>query len=227
MPYIVMLSQSGVNFYNYSNKRNWGSLPMPSIALILSTLFLSTYLSAQEIAVKVSLKPAGAWKKDEQNLIQDAAEKAFRRMARAEVANCAYRNASKENKDKLRKTWGRRLPVINKSRKVNITIRKKDLRKGVLGQARVDIAWAERRNYTLQNLVIDLSADEIFSFLNSKKKVSKADLWVNVIAHEVAHNLGYKHGSGGTWSEDYPGYFVTELGFCAMNEGRHGHKKRY
>lgn len=196
--------------------------------LILTGLsFVSSMAWGQEIKVTVKLLPQGAWGQSEQKLVQDAAEKAFRRMARAEVANCAYRNAYKEKKDRLRKSWGNKIPVINKSRKVDITINKKKMKKGVLGRARVDVADAERRHYTLRNLNIDLNADAIFDFLDKKKDLKKDELWVNVIAHEVAHNLGYRHGSGGTWADNYPGYFVTEIGFCAMTEGRHGSKKRY
>lgn len=178
----------------------------------------------QAIQVKVNLLPKGSWQPEEVTLIQTAAEKAFRRLAEAKVANCAYRNSSKENKDKLRKIWGNQIPVINKSRQVDITIHKKELEKNVLGRAKVDVASVDRSQFKIQNMEIDLSQDAMYSFLKTKPSVDRKDLWVNVIAHEVAHNLGHRHGSGGTWSSDYPGYFVTEIGFCAMSNGEHGSK---
>ncbi len=185
-----------------------------------------TPIYSQEIQVTVELLPTSAWGEKDQQLIQTAAEKAFRNLAKAKVANCGYRNSSKENKDRLRKKWGNSIPVINKSRKVSIVIHKAELRSGVLGQAKVGISRVERNNYTIQNLEIDLSKDAIHSTLEKNSSIAEEDMWVNVITHEVAHNMGFKHGKGSTWSENYPGYFVTEIGFCAMTDGRYGSKNR-
>lgn len=192
--------------------------------LITSVIFCSKAY-CDKIEVTVTLKPEGMWSDDEKTLIQDAAEKTFRRLALAEVANCGYRNAKKENKDKLRKDWGNKIPVINKSRKVHIEINKKSLGNGVLGQAEVDRAHINRTNYTLENLSIDLSQEAMFAYLTKTPGIEKKDLWVNIIAHEVAHNLGFRHGSGSSWSENYPHYFVTEIGYCAMSSGTHGSEK--
>jgi hypothetical protein len=45
---------------------------------------------------------------------------------------------------------------------------------------------------------------------------------VNVIAHEVVHNFGYSHFVTGDWQHDYPGFFVTEMAYCVMTDGRYG-----
>ena len=190
--------------------------------IIITSTLLFSRAYAEEIQVTVKLKPDGMWSKNEQELIQDAAEKAFRRLAMAEIANCGYRNAKKENKDKIRKAWGNMIPVINKSRKVHIDISKKSLGNVVLGQAEVGRAYINRNHYTLENLSIDLSKEAIFSYLSNSVGMKQDDLWVNIIAHEVAHNLGFRHGSGRGWSENYPYYFVTEIGYCAMSNGAHG-----
>jgi hypothetical protein len=190
--------------------------------IIIATTILCSKAYGDNIEVTVNLSPEGMWSADEKKLIQDAAEKAFRRLALAEVANCGYRNAKKENKDKLRKDWGNKIPVINKSRKVRIDINKKSLGERVLGQAEVDRAHINRTNYTLENLSIDLSQEAMFSYLTKNPRMKRQDLWVNIIAHEVAHNLGFRHGPGSSWSENYPHYFVTEIGYCAMSNGAHG-----
>lgn len=200
--------------------------PYFKYAFMACIFFLTSLGFAQEIKVNVTLLPEKDWGDKDRVLIQEAAEKAFRNLAKAEVANCGYRNSSKENKDQLRKKWGNSIPVINKSRKVSILIHKKQLGSGVLGQARVGVSRIERDHYTIQNLEIDLSKDAIHSTLNKNADIEDRDKWVNVISHEVAHNMGFKHGTGSNWSENYPGYFVTEIGFCAMTDGRYGSKKR-
>jgi len=180
-----------------------------------------------EIQVKINLEPKSSWSEADRTLIEDAATKTFRRLAKAKVANCGYRYTSKEDKDEVRKIWGNRMPVINKSRSVTITIHKKSLGHKTLGQARVGIARIDWNTYRIENLEIDLSKEALHSHLNSQTILTKKDLWVNVIAHEVAHNLGFSHGRGKRWSTDYPGYFATEIGFCAMTDGLHGSFKRY
>ena len=197
------------------------------IRIYLLTILLTPNLYANAIKVDLNLKPQGAWSNDETKLVQFAAEEAFRRMAKAEVANCAYRYASKEDKNKLRKSWGNQIPVINKSRNVKLTIVKKELRKNVLGQAMVGSASVDRNRYAIDNLTIDLSTDRIHNHLKTKEKIDDHDIWINVVAHEVAHTLGYRHGSGRSWSEDYPGYFVTEIGYCAMHNGEQGSSKKF
>jgi hypothetical protein len=39
------------------------------------------------------------------------------------------------------------------------------------------------------------------------------DYWANVLAHEVLHNLGYRHPTG------YPGSFIEEFGVCVQFNG--------
>jgi hypothetical protein len=141
--------------------------------IIISSSILFSKAYADEIQVSVNLKPEGLWKKNEQKLIQDAAEKAFQRLALAEVANCGYRNATKENKDKLRKAWGNKIPIINKSRKVHLEVHKKNLESGVLGQAEVNRARINRNTYTLENLSIDLSQEAMFSYLKKTPDMKK------------------------------------------------------
>ena len=190
-------------------------------------LLLTPLASAQDIEVTLDLQPKSEWTAEEVKLIQYAAEEAFRRMATSAVANCAYRYATKENKDQLRKSWGNQIPVINKSRKVKLTIAKKSLSANVLGQARVGSASVDRQRFSIDQLTIDLSSELLYQHLRGDKSLKPDNQWINVIAHEVAHTLGYTHGTGGSWSDNYPGYFVTEIGYCAMHNGKQGSTRRY
>ncbi|NRA66958.1 MAG: hypothetical protein HRU19_20890 [Pseudobacteriovorax sp.] len=199
------------------------------INFLLSSLvgILSLHAFGDEIEVTVNLLPAGAWQKDDKALIQGAATEAFRRLATSDVANCGYRHTTKENKNQIRKRWGNSMPVINKSRKVTLTVEKKSLRKGVLGQAKVGVAQIDKRHYRIENLRIDLGQEALHDHLKTASAADRENIWIMVIAHEVAHNMGFSHGTKGTWQEKYPGYFATEIGYCAMNNGSHGYKKRY
>lgn len=186
-------------------------------------LFLSTQSLSQSLNVNLKLLPRKSWTTSEAKLIKQATVKSFELLADSSVANCAYRNSFRhKSKDKLRQRWGNQIPIINKSQKVSITIHKKDLgHKSILGAAQVGIAKLNRKLYTIENLEIYLNKDLISGHL-SERDISLEDLWINTISHEIAHNLGHKHGHGHGWEEDYPGYFATEIGFCAMTAGEHG-----
>lgn len=170
--------------------------------------------------VEVTLLHAEEWTEVEKNEIIEATKIAFSRMLRADVANCAYRNSFRENRDQLRKLWGSQIPVLNKTKKVLIAVRKTTDK--VLGQAVVGRAKIDRRNYQVFNLEIFLNSELLHQHLQNHKDLEKNGLWANTIAHEVAHNFGHMHGSSGNWSQDYPGYFPTELGYCVMSDGKTG-----
>ena len=173
--------------------------------------------------------PGENWSSAELDSIREAANTVFERIHTYKVAQCAYRSAYKEKKDKLRNSWGRRIPVLNKADSVTIVIHKKKLSPDRLGQAKVGVAKVDWRNYQLNNLEIQLSEDYIKKDLKRLKKGNKSatQRWIMVIAHEIGHNLGYRHGfvPGGT-AKDYYGYFVTELGHCVLNNGKHGSSKK-
>lgn len=191
------------------------------ISGLLAGVLLALPAFAGEIRVQARLLPDGQWQAREKQLITRAARIVFQRIATAKVANCAYRNSFREKKDVIRKIWSRQIPHLNKSRQVSIIIHRKKLGPGVLGRAKVGIAAIEPRFHRLENLEIDLSREQIHNHLQ-KRGVGDTELWVNTIAHEVAHNFGHRHGAGGRWAGDYPGYFPTELGFCVMTDGRYG-----
>jgi len=95
--------------------------------------------------VEVLLLRSEEWTAAEKLEIEQATKVAFSRMLRADVANCAYRNSYRENKDRLRKLWGSQIPILNKTKKVQISIRK--TADQVLGKAVVGLAKIDRRQY--------------------------------------------------------------------------------
>ncbi|MFW7377710.1 MAG: hypothetical protein ACOH5I_02735 [Oligoflexus sp.] len=187
-------------------------------------LFIATSLSSAVIASDVSVKllHPHEWSEDEQKQIMEATAIAFSRMLRADVANCAYRNSFRENKDQLRKLWGSQIPVLNKTKNVEIEVRRTADK--VLGKAPVGVAKIDRRQYQVYNLKIYLNQEMLHQHLRADKSLDPNGIWTNTIAHEVAHNFGHMHGSGGTWDRDYPGFFPTELGYCVMSDGKTGSK---
>ncbi len=194
---------------------------------ILVTLISFTSF-AQPIQVKIESTTGEQWTPAELKLIQKSAELAFERIVTQNVAQCAYRNSFRDDmsRDKLREKWGNQIPILNKTKKIAIKIHKEKLPESILGLARVGIAKVDKKNFQISNLEISLSQEEINKFVKAYSKKSGSDdamnRWINVIAHEVAHNFGYSHGTKGTWVENYPGYFVTELGFCVVTEGKFG-----
>lgn len=194
--------------------------------LILCVIVFCSKAFALEVEVR---KEDGfTWSGAEEKLVQKAAEITFKRIAKYNVATCAYRNIFRgPNKDQVRERWGRQIPFLNKSKKVVLTIQKKELDGNRLGQALVGIAEIDKRNYEFFNLRVSIDNEQFSKdaekFAKNSGSDSQVNRWVQVIAHELAHNLGYNHGSkGSTWEEKYPGYFITELGYCVMSDGKYG-----
>lgn len=208
---------------------------LKSLVLLLS--LYSVNILAEEIKVNIVNKGVEQWTKQEMEVIEKAASIAFKRLASYKTAVCAYRYTTKPyiknklgkrvklTKDQLRMKWEKQIAVINKSRRVSIIISKEALAKKILGKAQLNIASTNRENYTLQGLEITLDKLKIEKQLASEKNFDATAIWVNTIAHEVAHNFGYSHLTGSSWKNDYEGFFPTELGYCAMNDGSHGSYK--
>jgi hypothetical protein len=201
---------------------------MFNAAPLLAFLILSTTALADPIKVTVKTVKGSKWNAKTLELVQKAATIAFQELSRFEVANCAYRNTTrgKYSKDKVRQIWGNQIPVINKSRKVSIVIHKEKMPENIRGRARVGIGKVDKKVSAITNLEISLNQETLNKHVKTYSKNTSSDeiinKWVSVIAHEVAHNLGHSHGSSGNWSNDYPGYFVSEIGFCAMTKGKFG-----
>lgn len=198
--------------------------------IILTLLGTHSELQAADIEVEILTVPGQSWGAEELEMIKQAAGIVFNRISKFEVAQCAYRESTREpgSKDQLRRRWSEQIPVINKRRQVSLTIAQERLPKGILGQARVGQARVDRREQRIDRLEISLNKESIHQAASQHSSATalpgKLDRWVNAIAHELVHNLGYRHPTTGDWNTDYPGYFVTELAFCVASDGQYGSK---
>ena len=192
--------------------------PLRLFLLCIGTQFL-TDPAAFSLEIELDLK--GEWTSKQRQIIQKAGETVFKRIHSYEVANCAYRNSFRQKTDTLRAKWREQIPILNKSQKVRLEIDKKDLGARVKGRALIDIAKIDKRQYKIYNLKITLG-EAFLDYKNPNAKPQDLNGWVNTIAHELAHNFGYRHGASGNWDKDYPGFFPTELGYCTMSKGQYG-----
>lgn len=169
--------------------------------------------------------PSDSWPPATLKLMEKAADIAFERINDHDVAQCVYRNAFRENIDKVRRQWGSEITVLNKNPEVALKVLKKKLDRTILGLAQLSKAQVDPNYFRIHQLEIILNETSLNQFAE-KYPAANGDqelgIWVNTIAHELAHNFGYRHGSSGVWVKDYPGYFPTELGFCVMSNGKHG-----
>jgi hypothetical protein len=211
----------------------------PLLPIVLYLAAASTVLQA-EVQVDLQFTTAN-FSKEEQELLQKASQRAFAALISAEVANCIYREsfrpfavepkgkklyAAAVSKEELRQLWSSQVAYLNKFKKFSLAIAKETLPATELGRAKLAVAVADRANYELLNLSIVLDPSKIAvsrtRVAKDKSSADPLDMWVNVIAHEISHNLGYSHGTSGNWEDDYPGYVPTEAGFCTMSHGKFG-----
>ncbi|WP_141734172.1 hypothetical protein [Oligoflexus tunisiensis] len=191
------------------------------LALLLA--IPATGLSAPK-KVTVATDPGDAWPAAARSLMEKAAQIVFDRINDHDVAQCAYRNAFRENTDKVRRQWSSQITVLNKNGEVTLRILKKKLDRSILGLAQLNKARVDPEFFRIHHLEIILNETNLNQFADQYPTADGGELgiWVNTIAHELAHNFGYRHGHSGVWARDYPGYFPTELGFCVMTQGKHG-----
>jgi hypothetical protein len=193
----------------------------------LWTLLLALPTIGNSAPKKLSIitDPNDHWPASTRSLMEKAAGIVFERINEHDVAQCVYRNAFREKTEKVRRKWASEITVLNKNPEVTLKVLKKKLDRSILGLAQLSKAQVEPDYFRIHQLEIILNETNLNQFA---EKYPAADgdkelgIWVNTIAHELAHNFGYRHGSSGVWVKDYPGYFPTELGFCVMSNGKHG-----
>jgi hypothetical protein len=173
--------------------------------------------------VTITTDPADDWPAATRSLMEKAAQIVMDRINDHGVAQCAYRNSFRENTDRIRKQWGSQITVLNKNGEVTLRVLKKKLDRSILGLAQLNKARVDPEYFRIHQLEIILNETSLNQFVDKYPNAEgELGIWVNTIAHELAHNFGYRHGQSGVWVKDYPGYFPTELGFCVMTEGKHG-----
>jgi hypothetical protein len=193
----------------------------------LWTLLLALPATASSAPKKVTIitDPGDHWPDATRSVMEKAAIIVFERINDHDVAQCAYRNAFRENIDKVRRQWGSEITVLNKNPEVTLKVLKKKLDRSILGLAQLSKAQVDPDYFRIHQLEIILNETNLNQFAEKYPNAAgdqELGIWVNTIAHELAHNFGYRHGSSGVWVKDYPGYFPTELGFCVMSQGKHG-----
>ncbi|MEH2466329.1 hypothetical protein [Nostoc sp.] len=131
---------------------------------------------------------------------------------RAKVINCACSRSSKDFPtsrkaidDQLKQVF---VNSASGNRPIKMTVTYLKGLKNVVGRGIVGDSGQFPEKGDL--LRIALSSD----YFGSQSSVNNGyDYWANVMAHEVLHNLGYKHPTG------YPGSFVEEFGICVQFNG--------
>ena len=143
--------------------------------------------------VTVLTDPADQWPAATQNLMEKAAAIVFERINEHDIAQCAYRNAFRENVDKVRRQWGSEITVLNKNPEVTLKVLKKKLDRSILGLAQLNKAKVDPTYFRIHQLEIILNETNLNDFV-AKYPAADGDqdlsIWVNTIAHELAHNFG-------------------------------------
>ena len=194
----------------------------PIMKTVIYTTFLFFVLSKPAIAEskKITIEAKGDWQSAELDLIKNAAAIVSKRMGNTLSARCAYRNSWRGRP--TNEEWGRYMGVFRRQKELVISIEKQAMAKKHLAKAPVGRGKIDARNDRWKNLTIYLNEDRIKRKSHAGPKTT--DFWAATIAHELAHNMGLSHGTkqGASWEDNYAGYFVAELGYCVMTDGKYG-----
>ena len=151
-------------------------------------------------------------------LIEKAARLVMERMGGIAVTKCSYRNAWRGEPDE--DYWGRAMGVFRRQSVLTIEVSRSQMARKMTAKATVSAGKIDERHDTWRKLAITFNEKRLAKSSHAKEGTEK--FWAATIAHELAHNMGLRHGSRGDWEDSYAGYFVTELGYCVMTNGLHG-----
>ena len=159
------------------------------------------------------------WSAKHKELMNKAAKIVFERMPSTEIAQCSKRNSWRG--EPSRAAWGRFMGIIRRQEKLTLTISKETYASDIIAMASVGVAKVNKRGDEWKNLRLTLNEKSLDRSRHSKEHTS-IEFWAKVIAHELGHTMGLRHGSGGSWEDNYAGYFITEMGYCVMTAGKYG-----
>jgi hypothetical protein len=195
-----------------------------SIIMLSSVVLAATHLDTAYIQPRTIVYSGGNFRTYAHNqfdgfqqaLIGPAAEILHQRMNnnRSQILDCAYARATKDLPSS-------RAAIDNQLRRifVNAASGNRPI------QMTVAYMWSEPRAVARAPVGSDgefpehgdllrvaLNSDH-FGARSIYHQKDNFDYWAGVLAHEVLHNLGYRHPTG------YPGSFIEEFGICVQHNG--------
>jgi hypothetical protein len=174
------------------------------------------------LPLSLQLGMDGSFTQEQTNLIKEATSIFVERALSRDVLNCAYSNTSKglpASPKQFELQLYSALAILD-IKGVNVPSfvfvsrywdDPKSVGRGFVGlfyDEDKPLAHFSSRHY----LHIALNSDHLGPTSTYHLK-NDPEYWAGVIAHEVLHNLGYKHSSG------YAGSFIQEYGYCVQHNG--------
>ncbi len=133
---------------------------------------------------------------------------------RAKIIDCAFNRANKDKPaskkvidDQLKKVF---INAASGNRPIKMTVTYMHTENKVVGRARVGSPGQFPEKGDLLRIALN---SDYFGAKATYSQKENFDYWANVMAHEVLHNLGYRHPTG------YPGSFIEEFGVCVQYNG--------
>ena len=159
-------------------------------------------------------------------ILEKAAKIFFDRALKKEVIDCAFA-ASHRGQPENRRKFELQLYDASAIRQLKELLHPAALfiakfqQQGAVGLAYVNLFYDAEKPLTgyKNKHYLHIAINEGYLGDSSKWYGRDTSYWAGVIAHEVLHNLGFRHGSGRDYKEDYAGYFITEYGKCVESNG--------
>lgn len=201
--------------------------------LIFSCLSLTLALSAH--AETVANVTTAGFSQVQDALVRRAAKVAVDRMLSPQVVKCVQKNAKRartasaaewrfrDSNDRnghlvyamyaLRDS-GFKLDGQGAGR-IDLHIAAEAMEGNTTGRASVGIVNGNQKKYSIR-----LNRDKVAG----RDHLSSADMWAEVISHEMLHNVALRHGTanGANWDTNYKDFVITEWGFCVESNGANG-----
>lgn len=183
---------------------------VPFSFVVLTFAYSSTMLAGPSLKYKTNLQQIFGDEKGD--VLSTAGQLAAIQLAKDSVWECARTNAWRGIPKQSGVTWMREAWFdAKKDMKIPSYVNRLELRTAAgTGTLRTLLPTGNSQ------ISIKINPD----IIPAKDTDEEMNFLLDVVVHEIGHNIGLTHGTGTDYDDDYRGYYVEALGICARSDGK-------